>query len=121
MKDNSPTRRLWQFSLKGLLILMLIVAGYCAGWATAIRLVRQAEHRAREEAIRALQMADEARMQAERAAAAFALTKANAAMHAAKTAKAQKTIDLGQTGGAATRDIEKATEFTAERWKRSSV
>lgn len=54
----------WQFRLRTLLLLMLLVAAYFAGWSAAMRRVRRAELQAREQLQRALEAEQLARQQA---------------------------------------------------------
>lgn len=54
----------WQFRLRSLLLLMLIVAAYFAGWSAAMRRVRRSEAEAREQLRRALRAEQKARDQA---------------------------------------------------------
>lgn len=74
MTKSSTKGRWWQFSIRSLLLVMVVVASYVAGWATAMQRVRRAEAQAKREAQRSLMLAQEARMQAERAAAALVQT-----------------------------------------------
>ena len=65
----------WQFRLRSLLLVMLIVAAYFAGWSTAMRRVRQSEAEVRLQLQRASQAVQLARQQAYQRVA----TQANAA------------------------------------------
>lgn len=82
---DRPRRPWWQFSIKSLLIIMLVTAGYFAGWTAAMQRVRLAEMKAKEEAERARVVAERAQMQAEVAAQALAN---------ARTFQARAALDL---------------------------
>lgn len=92
MAKSSPKPRGWQFSIKALLIVMLLAAGYFAVYGTAMRRAKIAEQRARVEAERARATAEEARMQAEVAIAAMAKARFQA-VRAQQLTESQQTRD----------------------------
>ena len=68
MSEGNPRKRV-QFSLKTLLVLMLIVAAYFTGRIPAERRAAKMEMRAKEQALKAEAMAHEALREAQRAKA----------------------------------------------------
>lgn len=110
MSDSPSAHRSWQFSIRTLLVLMLIAASFSAGWTIAIRRARIAEYRALREAEHNRRVAEEAAVQARRAEAALADAKAqaeSAARAAARLCELKQAIrDMGEVSNIRIEQIE---------------
>ena len=90
--SSPPKRRWFQFSIKAVMILTLVVAAYFAGNVPEQRRAREAELRARDEAERAMMAEREARMMAEKS-----MQQAHVALQQAKDAEARLAAETKPT------------------------
>jgi hypothetical protein len=91
MTEPNLKFRWFQFSLRALLVLMLVVAAYFAGFATSQKLAERAIQKAREDAAAQLEVAQKnAEIAQIRAAEAEAIARYEAAFQAATRAALTK-------------------------------